>query len=235
MTTARDLITRGLKKISVIGVGSTLSDEEAQDGLNTLNALLSSFSARGGVVYTETIEDFPLVSGKQTYTIGSGGDFDTTIPFDISAMYVTIGTTDYYLNPYDEKQWASITQKGIKGIPDVYYFNAGYPLADINLYNIPTTGTLTIHSKKYLTAFTDLDSVFSMPPEYEGMLIYNLAVWIAPEYEREASPTVKKVADQTYKTTLTRTGRNKKNISSLDVPASENNRGVGDFYKGNFT
>lgn len=217
MTTARDIITSALRKIAVLGTGSSLSSDEANDALLTLNNLMSSFSAEGAMVFQETKETFPLVNGQFEYTIGIGSDFSTVSPLSISAAYVTQGSTDYTLSAYDEVEYAGIAQKSITGsVPDIYYYDNNFPVANIFFYPAPSgASTFTMYTRKPLTEFTDLDTVFAMPAQYESMLIHNLAEWIAPEYEREASPTIRMLAEKTKKTVEVQNNKNEGHISSL--------------------
>ena len=233
MTTARDIVKSALRKISVVGTGAPMSNEDAQDGLSTLNSMLASFSVEGDVTYVDFVEEFGLTGGVGEYTIGSGGDFNTGIPTEIKAMTYKTGTIEYSLSQYSATQYAGIPLKSTQGIPYVYWFDSSYPLAKIRLYYVPSTnGTLTIYSTKPLTEFIDLDSDYVFPAEYLSMLEYNLAVWIAPEYEREAPATVKQVANRTYTAIQAANKRNKIPISSLDVPTSENSYGYGNINGG---
>lgn len=222
MTTARDIIESALRKIQVLGIGSSLDPNEADQALNTLNDLLSSFSAEGALIFQETLETFNLISSQEAYTIEVGGDFNTIAPLYIKAAYVTQGSTDYPLQPFDEVEYSRISQKGISGsVPRIYYYDANFPTATIKFYPVPSaTDTFTMSSRKALTEFSTLDSVFAMPAQYRSMLVHNLAVWIAPEYEREASPTVKGIAAKTKKTVIVQNDRNEKHASVLSgIPA----------------
>ena len=58
-----------------------------------------------------------------------------------------------------------------------------------------------------------------MPAEYESALIYNLATWIAPEYEREALPSVLKIASKTKRAVSKQNRKVKKNVSTINLPA----------------
>ncbi|MAI17154.1 MAG: hypothetical protein CBC71_06340 [Rhodobacteraceae bacterium TMED111] len=231
MTTARDIVKSALRKISVVGTGSAMSNEDAQDGLKTLNSMMASMSVEGDVVYSHFVETFPLDTNVSGYTIGEGGDFDTAIPSIIKAMTYKRGVTDYQVSSYTDKQYANISQKNTLGIPTVYYFNADFPLATIQLYPVPSqSGTVTIYSEKPLTSFETLDTVYNFPAEYQSMLEFNLAVWIAPEYEREAPQTIKNVARRTFNTVQAANKRNNMVKSSLDVPTSNDRSWNGETY-----
>lgn len=217
MTTARDIITSALRKIQVLGTGSSLDANEADEALDTLNAMLASFSAEGYQTYQNFNETFTFTTSKESYTIGSGQDFDTAAPIEITAAYVTQSTIDYPLTAYGEQEYSRINQKNLKSsTPDIFYYDDNHPVANIYFYPVPTSGTtFTMYSRKPLTSFDTLDTVFSFPAEYEAMLVYNLAVWIAPEYEREASPTVRTVAAKTKKTVAVQNRRSENRVSSL--------------------
>jgi len=217
MTTARDIITSSLRKIQVLGNGSSLDSTEADQALDTLNDMLASFSAEGALIFQETLETFPLTNNKDAYTFGIGEDFSTVAPLYITAAYVRQGETDYPVTYYDEQEYSRITQKKISGsVPRIYYYDSNFPIATIYFYPVPSASdTFHFYSRKPLTNFSSLDGVFAMPEQYKSMLIHNLAEWIAPEYEREASPTVKKIAAKTKKTVIVQNKRNEKHVSKL--------------------
>ncbi len=217
MTTARDIIKAALRKIHVLGRGSSLSSEEAVDALETLNDMLSSFSTTDAMVFQETKETFTLTGSQVSYTIGSGLDFNTTAPLEISAAYVTQGSTNYLVTAYDEKEYSRISQPSTTGsVPQIYYYDNNYPTANIYFYPAPASSTtFTWFSRKPLTAFTDLNTTFAMPEQYQAMLKFNLAVWLAPEYEREASAEVRRIALSTKNAVIKQNEKNENNISFL--------------------
>ena len=232
MTTARDIIKSALRKISALGVGTDLNNEDAQDALSALNTMVASFSVEGGMIYYTSSETFPLTSSA-TYTIGAGGDFDTARPFDIQSAFTSTGDIDYFMTSYDSTEYAAIAQKNIGGIPKVYFYDNNFPLATITLYYTPVgVSTITLNSRKHLDGFATLDTVYNLPPEYQAMLEFNLAVWIAPEYEREPLPSVQRLANRTYTAVVGQNKRNEKNLSSIDAPRAESRIGTGNIYEG---
>jgi hypothetical protein len=153
-----------------------------------------------------------LVSGTQSYTIGSGGDFDTVKPFDIVSLYTTIDTTDYPASAYGQTEWAKIQDKKTSnGIPEVYYYDNNYELARIYFSPIPTSvTTVTMFTRKPITGFSSINDTFDMPSGYRRALVYNLAVDEAPAYEKEASPTILKIANQSKSNIFSYNSRNQK-------------------------
>lgn len=234
MATAQDIIEGALRKIHVLGKGSSLDNDEAQDALETLNAMLATWSAEGDLVFTESKETFNLTTAN-SYTIGSSGDFNTTRPLYFTAAYVTSGNIDYSLEFIDNQQYSTIPLKTTGSIPEYLYYDANYPLGTIYLYPSPSSvTTITLYSVKPITSFSSLTTTFSMPEEYKASLIYNLAVWLAPEYEREASPTVQRVARSSKDVVMAQNKRNEFWASVIDVPA-DRKRPRGNIYEGWYT
>lgn len=218
MTTARTLIKSALRKISVLGAGQSLAAEEAADALSALNAMLASWSVEGTMVFTETKENFSLVAGTDSYTIGTSQTFNTSKPIDIVAAYVRFSDTDYTLDIIDQRQYASIADKDLSGTPAQIYYDNNYPTGRLYLWPVPSsTMTLTLMSEKYLTGFSTLDTEYGMPPEYERAIVYNLAMEIAPEYEREASMSVMKIAGEAKANIKNMNSKNDNNAMVADI------------------
>jgi hypothetical protein len=54
MTNAREIVNGAAKLLTVLGRGQALSAEDAQNGLETLNDILGSFSLTPGAAYQLT-------------------------------------------------------------------------------------------------------------------------------------------------------------------------------------
>lgn len=201
MTTVRDLISSSLRKITVLGAGENMSAEDATDGLNSLNQMLDSWSADGQVIYSRSVDTINLSSGVLSYTMGPSGDINTARPVSITEATITQG--GLLMNPlmiWGAETYSTLGFPSLQGIPSNLYVNNSFPLLELKLYPVPIGGLqLNIYSMKKLSDFSLNDTV-ELPPGYERALIYNLAVEIAPEYEREASATVKNIASDSLST-----------------------------------
>ena len=232
-TTARDICKAIMRKLHVLGQGQSVTDGELNDVLENVNDMLASWSVEGSLVYTESSDTFNLVSGQASYTVGTSQDFNTDRILNITSAYVTQGNTDYSLTDYDQAQYARISVKTTQGIPEVYYYNADYPIADLTLYPIPTGATtITLNSEKELTGFSDLDTVYALPPEYKAAIIYNGAVHVSSEYEKEPTPSVYRLASRSKKAIETQNQKNNRYISCLGVPEAENQKNDYDILRG---
>lgn len=210
MTTARTIIKKALQKNGVLTKGESPSGDEASDGLDALNALLGSWSNDSLLMYARLIESFPLVSGKAKYTIGVGGDFNTTRPLQILSAYTRIGSIDYAMNIVNEIAYDGITQKNISSsIPPVLFYDGNSPLGSISIYPVPTVGTIYMRSEKQLTEFATIDTELDLPPGWERALIYNLAMELAPDYGQPVTQEIYQIANTALGKIRTAVARNR--------------------------
>jgi hypothetical protein len=195
MPSAYEIITKSMKILGALGQNEVPTSSEADDGLIALNDMLDSWSTDRTFIYTITQETFNLVQGQQSYTIGPGGDFNTTRPIDIDNLVVTFNGQDYPVQRINSQDYSTIPQKTLEtGIPEYFYYDANFPSATLYLYGAPTSGgTISIGKWAQLSQFADLTTQYTFPPGYNRALRYNLAQEIAPEY-MPLSPDAAKIA-----------------------------------------
>lgn len=196
-TTARTIVKKALQKIGALVKSEEPSADEANDGLDALNALIDSWSNDSLNIYARTWESLNLVGGTASYTIGSGGVLNTTRPTNIVAAYIRSGGIDYNLTIADDEAYNSISFKTAQSIPSFLNYDGGYPLGTIRLYPVPSAAySLFLLTEKPLTSFTTLDTALSMPGGTERALIYNLGIDLAPEYNQQINPAHAKTAGE---------------------------------------
>lgn len=196
MTTALDIITKAMQKSGILTKTEMPSSDEANDALDSLNAMLSSWSNDSMLIVARVLESFPLVSGTATYTMGPSGGFATIRPMEIIEAHVRQSTIDYHLDPLtDETYQGAVWDKSTQGLPQFINCTNGYPNVTLNIWPVPSGAyTLFVLSEKELTSFTNLDQVVSLPPGWEQALVYNLAVLIAPEYGQPLDQSLVQIA-----------------------------------------
>lgn len=195
MTTARSLIKSSMRKAGLIFKGETPSAEELNDGLETLNDILASWSNDKLVLYGRTSESFTLTAGKAVYTIGSGGDFDTVRPLFINSAYIRDGQTDHPVEvSLNDEGYDHIQYKGQGSHPSYLNYTAEFPLGKIRLFPEPGAAyTLFLRSEKEFTALT-LDTDISFPPGWERALKYALSIEQSAEYGQQPSAVTIEIA-----------------------------------------
>lgn len=196
MATVRDLIKGSMRLIGAIATGETPSAEELQDALTVLNSMVDSWSLERLNIYAIAREEFTLIPGQQSYTMGPSGNFNTTRPLKIEKALLQ----DQSSNPKLElpiqilnlDEWASIAVKGTQSsIPTKLMSEGTDPLETVNVWPTPNTANkLVLYTWKPLTSFADLNTNIALPPGYFRALRYNLAVELCPEYGKSASTEI---------------------------------------------
>lgn len=182
--TPRDVIETSLRLIGVLASGETASDSEANDAFNSMNRMIKNWSIEGFLVFKVVRESFALVINQQSYTMGTGGSFNTSRPTQILYAGTVQNDVELPVAIYNPQLWSQITLKSTQStIPEVIYPEGTYPLETINVWPIPSGASdLILYSLKELSQFTSLSEEISLPPGYEDAITYNLAKRLAPEY-----------------------------------------------------
>lgn len=200
----RDLIYSSFRLIQVTEQGEyDVSTSMENEAIAALQSLVASWSTRHFLLPSTIIEEFSLQSGKKSYTIGEGGDFDTPAPEHITAMYTTCaGFSDTLVTPISQEDYFATSRKDIESSsgPASFYYHFSYPLAVLYLFPVPGgTMKLTIASYKNYQwlDIASLDMVIPLPTPYLNALKYNLALELAAEYATQVPAAVVRMAKQT--------------------------------------
>lgn len=200
MTTGQDIIYGALRQISSVTPGEPIDGGEASNALTVVNRLLAAFSMEWGLINVTTTEPFPLVIGQTSYTIGSGGNFNTVRPDKIfnQWLYDSISGIRYKIDLIADNQYNSIPLNTIQSIPKVIYYDPQYPLGIIYIYPTAslTTYQLNLESYKPIAQFSSLTSTMNLPGEYFEELVLLTADELAPEYGYEMTQRQVQKVDQ---------------------------------------
>lgn len=185
--TAQTMITTAVRRLTGTS-GYTLTTNEQTDFLPVLNAMMEGWSLERLMIYTILLENFPLVAGTGSYTIGSSGAFNTTRPEKLTnPCYIrnTDGKTDFPpLKLIEPEMYGRISSKGTNatGLPEYIYCDYAYPLATLYLWPVPNQAyTLYLSSFKQLQQFSAISTAISLPPGYQRAIEWNLCLELADE------------------------------------------------------
>jgi hypothetical protein len=207
--TAQTLIKASLRAINAIATGETPTAAEMQDGLEALQIMLRSWSAENIMLYSIS-QDTLTMTGATSYTIGSGGDCNTTWPMTIRGAVVD---TDYYLRLIGEAKYRNLARND-RSIPGYLWYNPVYPLGV--LYPHGTGGSsMVIDSLKALSDPSTLTSSVAFPTPYDAAIKWNLALELAPEYGKNPSGIVVARAIETKKVIESKNAANQINEVNL--------------------
>jgi hypothetical protein len=200
--TGRNYIERALRIINAIDVGETPDAEEANDAIDLFNDMLGLWSTQSLTIpYIASVE-YLTIAGQKVYSIGPGGDWDGIRPINITDAFIRIGdgidggSLDIPLVLLSNHQYADIPLKGMPSTQSrALYYENQYPLGRVSLYPVPSAVFSVV--LMYNTMFTNvaLDTDLSgMPPGYALALQYNLAKYLAVEYNKEWTAAKDKIA-----------------------------------------
>jgi hypothetical protein len=207
MYTGYDLVRAAMRLIQVSAVDTDLTASELQDGIESLNRMIDSWSADELTLYQVIREAFPLVSGQNPYSMGYGGDFNTSRPMKIVDAYLTLNNgsipVDYPMQVLGYDDYNAIRLKTLStNFPNYLYVQPSFPLSQIYIYpvfspNDPATigpAYITLTSWKPFDLIVDPTAYISLPPGYWEALVFNLAVRIAEEYQFQLRETTVQLA-----------------------------------------
>lgn len=236
-STALDIINKALLRIGVGAEGEDVTGSQAQDALDALNNMLSSWGARSFLTTNIEQESFALTVDVNNYSIGSNQTFDTEKPLTIVGGFVRdSGNNDYPISVIPKNVYNDIFDKSISSSrPTRLYYDTGITqqanqAGTIYLYPPPdntSTYTLFIDSEKNLTEFSSLTSSVTVPAFYKRALINNLAIEVAADYGRAVSPDIVAIASESLETIRKINSKNKQGEMTLNYPTYQ---GVGNIY-----
>ena len=193
MVTA-DLIRATLRLIGAISSSETPNADESSDALEALNLMLGSWGA-SRFLSASTGKVTKTMTGASSYTIGVGGDINTTRPTAIYNAYWSTGGLDYPLTFLDYSDYQDIGIKTIGSIPEYIVLKPDNPLSTIFLFPVPANGTLTLDNVRPATELTLADDL-PYPPEWIRALKFNLAIELSPEFGFTVSPELVALAQE---------------------------------------
>lgn len=194
--TVGQLITMALDTIGAVQLDEAPSPGELTNGLKRLNLMLDAWSVDGLMVPGTLMEQFPLVPGKNAYTIGIGSDFNTPKPSGLTDAFIRDNSKlDSGLDIVSMDEWNGYGDKELSsGRPRSIYYDEGLAQAAVQtgviwLYPIPDAAyTLFLGQRKALTEFAGLTDVVSFQTAYHEALLYNLALRLYRSYFKHSRP-----------------------------------------------
>jgi len=201
----RGILYPALRKAGItLGPQRTPSTAQYQDAIEELNRLVGSLSCDRLFIYTRTNALFPLTDAA-AYTIGASPDPNIVAdlagprPQMIETANIVTGDSEsairYPLAILTDLQWADVNLNFGNTIPDSLYNDRAYPLSTLYLSGRPMAGCwLELFFWALVPQFVTPDDQVMLPPGYEDALVLNLAVRMAPHFQRQVPPDVREDA-----------------------------------------
>ena len=195
--TAQDIINKSMRLLGLLAAGEVPTSAEAQDSLYSLNSIIDSYSANPQYYFCTQAEQFTVINGKNTYTIGDDpttsppADFVTARPIRIVGAFVRINNVDTPLALITEQYWTNIATKANAGVPAKLLYRPNVPYGEVVLYPTPN-GMIPIFIKaeRMISRYAALTNTQYLPPGYQRLLELSLAMELAPEYGSQVKPEI---------------------------------------------
>lgn len=212
MATPSTLILASLILLGEKQIGGTLTAAEQTHWLARLNAMIDSWSIDRLMCYQLVQESLVLTAGTSSYTIGTGGAFNTDRPNKIvdPCFIRDSGNLDSPLQIISAESYGRIPQKTVGNTyPSYLFYDSAFvsSLGTIFLYPKPSASlTLFINSWKALQSFALISTTVVLPPGYQLAIESNFAIHAAAGF-RDVPAEVRMIARDS-----------KAAIMSLNVP-----------------
>lgn len=196
MATVDDIITDALEITGMKSPHDALTTTWATVGLRRMNSILDGWNVDKVRGYSVQELEFALTPTQNVYTIGIGGDFNTTRPVKIEYAY-TVDNSDvkHRIEITDYQTFHQMDDQNVAAsYPYFMWYNPKSPLGEINLYPTPTTG-YTIHLDVYFgfAPYALGSDTVSVPQGYERLLTYQLACELCSHRGKEVPRKVERI------------------------------------------
>lgn len=194
--TVQQAINRAFNKLGMYKTGESLPPEDNADAKICLQDMLAEWASNQLLIPFSTLESLPLVAGIASYTIGeTAADLDTVRPEQIDSAFIRVDNTDYDMDPIGELAYNAVFLKSTPGRPTHFFYNATVPNGTLKVWPTPASvATLYFPSNKPQTEPTsltaDLMADYGYPRAYHNIIVYNLAIELAPEYGKTPADSV---------------------------------------------
>lgn len=184
-----DIIVRAMRLAGVIGVGQSMSSDDAQTAMDALTDILAQWQVQRWLVYGQVTAQI-VATGQMAYTIGPGQDFNMVRPDRIESAYMRffntgVVTVDRPLALIQSREdYNALTLKNLGSIPNSVYYDNTFPNGSLYFWPVPMAGQsqLFVSTKIALPIISGLTQLLDMPPEYISALRFELASLLKVEY-----------------------------------------------------
>lgn len=191
MTTLKALINTAMRKAKIIGAGEEAAPEDFQDVLADLRRMVGNWRLEPLMIYVNARKQFDLQPGAASYPIGDGAAWDTERPIRILAATILDGAGGTFpLTEITATEYSRHSHKSRVGRPRHFFYEATFPMAAVRFDCVPDDPTVELVVQESLTIPDVLTAELEFPEGYEDALIYNLAVRIAPDFGKPATPEI---------------------------------------------
>lgn len=194
MITVGEIISDALVELGVIDPTMAMEASQAQHGLRTLNRMIEEWNSQHLMIYTLNRNVFTLVPSQQSYTLGTGGDWNMPRPVrtDMISVIPTGGIPEIPMHEMSDEEWRGIAVKSTTSqFPTQIWFNGNVPLNVAYVWPVPTTACqVVLYTWGRQLVLTDLTTTLQFPDGWEKAIVCNLAIELASSYGVQPQPSL---------------------------------------------
>jgi hypothetical protein len=185
--TIKDLLKFAYIEIGIQATGESLDPDDEQHAFDIVNMMLETWGNKRTRIFTTERESFTLVVGQTTYTIGTGGEFDTERPVHITQAYIRDSNdNDLPVEVLEDRTvYEAIVNKDTDGRPFQLYFERSFSSqrGQIFFNRAPKSAeTIFLVLWKPFAQFSTKTETIIMPPGYKRAIYTQLAIELAPSF-----------------------------------------------------
>ncbi len=194
--TLTDLLAESLTALGRLEAGgaANLTPQQKNNALVTANQLIDSKSSDRLMAASAVVSSFGVVSGTQSYVIGTAQTWNLARPTEIVSASIKLA------NGYTRKikivnavEWSSLEDRDRQSyqVTHLFYNRGGPTQGTVYLSPVPFGGNVEITSWAAMTQFADVTTPITMQPAYSRWLVLAFAIEIAPQYpSAQVTPTL---------------------------------------------
>jgi hypothetical protein len=220
-----DVISYSMRISGVLGVGQTPLPQDTADGLLALRMMLTQWRQKRWIVFRIDNVIFPLVWGKQTYTIGSStvnplpeiavpGSWR---PANIQSCFLrqNVGSgpnsypIDFPMRILPSRQsYDQLSLKFLQSWPSAIYYDPTIPNGTLYIWPVPVQELFSLYiayqqaidAPAFIEPDTSADTDDYLPQETNEAIVYNLALRLAINYKLPPDPALGQAAKASLNT-----------------------------------
>jgi hypothetical protein len=197
--TVSDVVTAGLRKSGIIGLGQTPDGSDVLDAQNDLSDMMAQWNVKTWLTFERLDIGFVSDGRSTAYTVGPGGNFNVTPrPDRVEAAYLRI-LGGAPVQPVDQplkvvpsmEEYSTIALKKLVAFPKVVFLDTASPVANLLVYPWPNAAIYETHIiiKNAFPLILPLTTDLSMlPAECRAALKFNLARRLRQAYGKGLKP-----------------------------------------------
>ena len=185
--TRDNIIAAAMRKCGALAKGQSPETEDLTNGMQALNAVMASLQGIGLTMWKRTEVSVTLTAAR-TFTIGIGQTVNVAFPLRVESaqLITTTGGQRQELQIMGRFEFNQLNEE-TTGSPTTICYQPKINLGVLSVWPIPDAAsvagkTIGLTCRTAFEGFNSANETPDFPQEWQNVLIYGLAIAIAPEF-----------------------------------------------------